>query len=118
MRELVGMLLSKHTDIELVAEAANARDAISELERQEPDVAVVDFRMPDLEGAALIATMTRTVPTTQVIVVSALSLPVDVDAARRAGAKAYLAKHNLHRELIACIRAVHAGESWDATPKD
>jgi two-component system NarL family response regulator len=98
--------------VEVVAEAADGRETVDKAEELRPDVALVDLRMPALDGLQALAEMRRRVPEVRCIVLTTFSGDEDVVRAFRAGARAYLLKDASREELLSCIRAVHEGRSW------
>jgi DNA-binding NarL/FixJ family response regulator len=112
VREGLRALIARRPDMTVVAEASNGREALDEAIRHKPDVALVDLRMPELEGADLIGAMAHRAPGTRIIVISTFAGDEDIYAALRAGAKAYLLKDSPRDDLLACIRAVVSGNTW------
>src|SRR5678816_4308538 len=106
IRDSVGI----QTDMTLVAQAANGRDAIQQFRTHRPDVTLMDLQMPELNGLdALIAIRTE-FPEARVVMLTTYEGDVHILRALKAGAQAYLLKNTLHTELLRTIRAVHAGK--------
>jgi len=112
VREGLRALVARRPDMDVVAEAATGREAVDGFFRYRPDVALIDLRMPDLDGVDALAAIRQREPSARVVVLTSFGGDEDVYRALRAGAKAYLMKYAPREDLIACIRAVHAGESW------
>lgn len=112
VREGLRALIARRPDMTVVAEAATGREALDEAIRHKPDIALIDLRMPELEGADLIASLAHRSPATRIVVLSTFAGDEDIYAALRAGAKAYLLKDAPRDDLLACIRAVSAGDAW------
>lgn len=112
VREGLAALVSRRPDMRVVAEAATGRESVEAFLRHLPDVALVDLRMPDLDGVEAIVAIRQRVPGARVVVLTSFGGDEDVYRALRAGARGYLMKDAPRDDLIACIRAVHAGESW------
>ena len=112
VREGLRALVARRPDMDVVAEAATGREAVDGFFRHRPDVALIDLRMPDLDGVDALAAIRQREPSARVVVLTSFGGDEDVYRALRAGAKAYLMKYAPREDLIACIRAVHAGESW------
>ena len=112
VREGLRILISRREDMEVVAEATNGRETLSEAVRHKPDVALLDLRMPELDGADLITALTTRLPETKVIILSTFAGDEDIYSALRAGARAYLLKDSSREDMLTCIRTVHAGEAW------
>ncbi len=104
------MLIGLH-GIELLAEAKNGREALEFCRRLQPDLALIDVRMPDMDGLATCRSIKQEVPATNVILVTMHENPHYLLEALRAGASAYVLKDVTQRELLATIRRVLRGES-------
>jgi two-component system NarL family response regulator len=112
VREGLRTLLARHPDIDIVGEAATGAEAVALSKERHPDIALVDLRMPGMDGEAVIQAIVASCPATQVIVVTTFCGDEDVYQALRAGAKAYLLKDAPRDDLLGCIRAVREGRSW------
>ncbi|HEX2454676.1 MAG TPA: response regulator transcription factor [Vicinamibacterales bacterium] len=109
VRDGIASLVGIQTDMALVAQAANGREAIQQFRSHRPDVTLMDLQMPEMNGLdALIAIRTE-FPDARVIVLTTYEGDVHILRALRAGAQGYLLKNTLHSELLQTIRAVHAG---------
>jgi two-component system, NarL family, response regulator len=109
VRDGIAGLVGIQTDMTLVAQAANGREAIQQFRSHRPDVTLMDLQMPEMNGLdALIAIRTE-FPDARVIVLTTYEGDVHILRALRAGAQGYLLKNTLHSELLQTIRAVHAG---------
>jgi DNA-binding NarL/FixJ family response regulator len=95
--------------MELVAEASNGREGIEQYRTHAPDITLMDLQMPDKNGIEAIAAIRHASPDARIIVLTTYSGDVQVTRALEAGARAYLLKNLLHKELLETIRAVHAG---------
>jgi DNA-binding NarL/FixJ family response regulator len=104
------MLIGQH-GIEVLAEAKNGREALEFCRRLQPDLALVDVRMPDMDGLATCRSIKQEAPATHVILVTMHENPHYLLEALRAGASAYVLKDVTQRELLATIRRVLRGES-------
>jgi two-component system response regulator NreC len=112
MRRGLRLLLESQPDFNVVAEAADGREAIAQAEATEPDVAVVDIAMPNLSGIEAAQRMNTAVPHTAVVILSMHSDEGYVLRALKAGAKGYLLKDSAEGDLIEAIRAVHQGRTF------
>ncbi len=112
VREGLRALIERRPDMVVVAEAATGREALVAATRHKPDIALLDLRMPEIEGADLIAALTHCSPVTRIVALSTFAGDEDIFAALRAGAKAYLLKDAPREDLLACIRAVSSGSTW------
>jgi DNA-binding NarL/FixJ family response regulator len=105
------MILDAHGDFDVVAEAANGWDAIVAAAAHEPDVVVMDVRMPELDGIAATETITREHPDVRVLILTTFDLDEYAFAGLRAGASGFLLKNAPPDELVAAIRTVAAGDA-------
>jgi two-component system, NarL family, response regulator len=109
-REGVATLLETQADMELVAEAVNGREAVELFRKHRPDVTLMDLQIPEISGIDAISAIRSEFCEARVIVLTTHAGDVQVTRALRAGARAYLLKGLLRKELIETIRAVHAGQ--------
>ena len=109
IREGIARLVEHESDMQIVAEAENGRDAIRQFRAHQPDITLMDLQMPEISGLDAIIAIRNEFPAARIIVLT--TYPGDVQALRalKAGAKAYLLKTTLNTELRQNIRAVHAG---------
>jgi DNA-binding NarL/FixJ family response regulator len=110
LREGVAALISNQSDMELVAEAANGRDAIEQFRKHRPDITLMDLQMPGLSGIDAMGAIRGEFPDARIIVLTTYAGDVQVLRALKAGARAYLLKGLLRKELLDTIRAVHSGQ--------
>lgn len=110
LRRGIRALLGAETDIEIVGEASNGREAVAEFRKVRPDVTLMDLQMPDMNGIEAIMAIRGEFPEARIVVLTTYSGDVQVARALKAGARAYLLKGNVNRDLLATIRAVHAGQ--------
>jgi DNA-binding NarL/FixJ family response regulator len=94
----------------LIAEASNGREAIQQFRTHRPDVTLMDLQMPDMNGLDAMISIRSEFPEARIIVLTTYTGDVQVMRALKAGARAYLLKNMLHKELLETIRAVHAGK--------
>jgi DNA-binding NarL/FixJ family response regulator len=112
IRAGVKAILAADPGIEVVAEAANGREAIELARSHRPDVALVDIRMPAMDGLAATAELRRVVPRTAVLILTTFSEDEYIARALGDGASGFLLKAGDPRELIAGIRAVADGAAY------
>ena len=110
LREGVNALISAEPDMELVAEASNGEEAVDKFRTHHPNVTLMDIQMPGLNGVEAISRIRAEFPEARIVVLTTYSGDAQVIGALRAGARAYLLKGDVHRELPNIIRAVHAGQ--------
>lgn len=112
MRDGLKALLSANRDISVIAEVTNGRDAVRIAESLQPDVAILDIAMPDLNGIEAARLIRSRCPAVRVIMLSMHSSSEHVFRATDAGAAAYLLKESAGSELEAAVRAVLAGRRY------
>ena len=110
-RDGVSRGLTQSGLVNVVAEAENGRDAIEAIRRELPDVALVDFQMPDLDGLAVVRAVTRDQLATRVLLLSAYTDGAIVFEALQAGAAGYLSKDARRSEIVDAVLQVARGET-------
>jgi DNA-binding NarL/FixJ family response regulator len=110
LREGIAALISDESDIEVIAEASNGREALEQFRKHHPDVTLMDLQMPEMGGIDALGAIRDEFPEARVIVLTTYAGDVQVVRALKAGARAYLLKGMLRKELLETIRAVHAGQ--------
>jgi DNA-binding NarL/FixJ family response regulator len=110
LREGIAALINAESDMKLVADACNGREAIEKFRLCRPDVTLMDLQMPALNGIEAIIAIRSEFPNARIIVLTTYTGDVQVVRALKAGARAYILKGQVHRELLDTIRAVHAGQ--------
>lgn len=109
LREGIAALVATQSDMELVAEAADGREAIAQFRKHHPDITLMDLQMPNVEGVDAMIAIRGEFPEARIIVLTTYTGDVQVLRALKAGARAYLLKSLLRKELLDTIRAVHGG---------
>jgi two-component system NarL family response regulator len=112
VREGLAALLKVADGLEVVGEAADGVEAIAQFRKHQPDVALIDLRMPRMSGVDVIERIRMETPHARFIVLTTYDGDEDIYRALKAGARAYLLKGMTSEELISTIRAVHAGKSY------
>jgi DNA-binding NarL/FixJ family response regulator len=110
IRQGIASLLATQADMNLIAQAANGREAIQEFHRHRPDITLMDLQMPEMNGLDAIIAILGEFPEARIIVLTTYAGDVQALRALKAGARAYLLKDSLHKELLATIRAVQTGK--------
>jgi DNA-binding NarL/FixJ family response regulator len=110
LREGVAGLVADQPDMELVSEASNGYEAIEQFRKHHPDITLLDLQMPGLNGIDAMMAIRAEFPEARIIVLTTYTGDAQVVRALRAGARAYLLKSLLRRELLDTVRAVHAGQ--------
>ena len=106
------MILSAHSDLEIVGEAGNGREAVDLAASLRPDVVVMDVTMPELNGIEATRRLTADNPHVRVVALSMHKDSVYVREILRAGARGYLLKDSVADDLVAAVRAVAGGEGY------
>jgi DNA-binding NarL/FixJ family response regulator len=110
VRRGLATLIASELDMSLVAEASNGREAIQQFRTHHPDVTLMDLQMPEMNGLDAIIAIRGEFPEARIIVLTTYAGDVQVLRALQAGARGYLLKNSLHKELLETIRSVHAGK--------
>lgn len=103
-------LVADEPDMTTVAEASNGREAIQQFRIHRPDVTLMDLQMPEMNGLDAIIAIRGEFPEARIIVLTTYTGDVQVLRALKAGARAYMLKTLLHKELLETIRAIHGGK--------
>lgn len=111
VRTGLALMLKYEPDMEAVAEASNGHEAVELFRLHQPDVTLMDLRMPQIEGVEAIATIRAEFPAARIILLTTYDGDEDIYRGLRAGAKGYLLKDASCDELLEAIRVVHAGRS-------
>jgi DNA-binding NarL/FixJ family response regulator len=110
VRKGIAGLVADQPDMYIVGEAANGREAIEQFRLHRPAITLMDLQMPELGGIDAMIAIRGEFPEAAIIVLTTYAGDVAVLRALKAGARAYLLKSTLHKELLDSIRAVHAGK--------
>ena len=109
VREGLRLVLQAHPDIRVLGEASDGRGAVCEVRRLLPDVVIMDIAMPQSNGIEATRRLRELVPSAKVVILSMHSTTEHIFRALRAGARGYLLKESAGAEVVAAVRAVHAG---------
>jgi DNA-binding NarL/FixJ family response regulator len=110
LRDGIAAVLGGETDMVLVAEASNGREAIDQFRTHHPDVTLMDLQMPVMNGTDAILAIRKEFPDARIIVLTTYSGDAQAYRALKAGAYGYLLKSMLRKELVETIRSVHGGK--------
>ena len=110
LREGIASLVSSQSDMELVAEASTGREALEQFRKHRPNLTLMDLRIPDMDGIEAMVAIRSEFPEARIIVLTTYKGDVKILRALKAGARAFLLKGLLQKELLETIRAVHAGQ--------
>lgn len=110
LRKGIAALLDVEPDMQLVAEAENGREAVQQFRVHRPDVTLMDLQMPEMSGVDAIVAIRNEFPDARIIVLTTYKGDAQAMRALKAGARGYLLKSLVNKELLDTIRAVHAGK--------
>ena len=110
VREGIAALIARQSDMELIAEATNGREAVEQFRMHHPDVTLMDLQMPEMGGIDALSAIRGEFPDARIIVLTSYAGDTQVSRALKSGARGYLLKDMLRKELLETIRAVHAGQ--------
>jgi DNA-binding NarL/FixJ family response regulator len=109
LRKGIAALVNGEPDMKLIAEASNGDEAVESFRLYRPDVTLMDLQLPGVNGIEAINRILSESPDARIIVLTTYTGDAQVLRALRAGARAYILKGHVHRELLETIRTVHAG---------
>jgi two-component system, NarL family, response regulator len=112
VRHGVAQILNGQPDMAVVAQAADGLEAVTLYVTERPDIALIDLRMPRLAGVHVVEQIRTRCPDARIVILTTYDIDDDIDRAVRAGAKTYLLKDVSPHELVACVRAVYADQTW------
>src|SRR5215469_10352351 len=115
-RQGLAAILATQPDMKLVAEASNGLEAVELYRTHCPDITLMDLQMPEMNGLDAITAIREEFPEARIIVLTTYSEDAQVVRAMQVGARAYLLKNLLYKELLKTIRAVHAPTSLPNAP--
>ena len=110
LREGIAALIATQSDMKLVAEASTGREALEQFRKHRPDLTLMDLQMPDMNGVESMIAICSEFPEARIIVLTTYNGDVQILRALKAGARGYLLKGLLRKELLETIRAVHSGQ--------
>jgi DNA-binding NarL/FixJ family response regulator len=110
LREGIAAIINNQPDMEVVAQAANAKDAIEQFRKYRPDVTLMDLRLPGASGIEAMIAIRTEFPNARIIMLTTFEGDVEIKRALEAGARGYMLKSMPPKELVEVIRQVHAGK--------
>ena len=110
LREGIAAVINNERDMQVIGQAANGKDAVQEFKKYQPDVTLMDLRLPDMSGIDAMIAIRAEFPDARVILLTTFEGDVEIKRALEAGARGYLLKSMPPRELVEVIRQVHAGK--------
>jgi len=109
LRKGIAALVNAEADMKLIAEASNGQEAVALYRSHRPDITIMDLQMPEMDGTEAILHIQNEFPDARIVVLTTYNGDTQVLKALKAGARAYILKRHVHKELLETIRAVHAG---------
>lgn len=106
------LLIGSEESIKIIGYANDGETACADIRERKPDIALIDFSMPKLNGLELIFTLRKTVPDTRFIILSMYDNPREIKAARNGGASGYIVKNANKTELMKCLNMVREGNTY------
>jgi DNA-binding NarL/FixJ family response regulator len=116
VREGLVSLVKRKSDMVVVGEGSNGREAVELWKEHRPDVTLLDLRMPELDGVGAIKEIRELDENAHIVVLTTYDGDEDIYRAIKAGAKAYLLKDTARDALVETVRRVHAGETYLPPP--
>jgi DNA-binding NarL/FixJ family response regulator len=110
LREGLAAVINNQPDMQVIAQAANAKDAFEQFRKHQPDVTLMDLRLPDQSGIDTLVAIRAEFPDARVVMLTTFEGDVEIKRALEAGARGYLLKSMPPKELVEVIRQVHAGK--------
>jgi len=110
LREGLATIINNQPDMLLVAQAASGSEAIQKFQQHQPDVTLLDLRLPDMSGIDVLIAIRSESPEARVIMLTTFEGDVDIRRALEAGARGYMLKNMPPKDLVEAIRQVHRGK--------
>ena len=110
LREGIAAIINNQPDMSMVAQASNGCEAIEMFRRHEPDITLMDLRLPDMSGIDALIAIRAEFPDARVVMLTTFEGDVEIQRALKAGARGYLLKSTPPKELLDTLRRVHAGK--------
>jgi DNA-binding NarL/FixJ family response regulator len=110
LREGIAAIINNQPDMQVIGQAANGKDAVQEFKKHQPDVTLMDLRLPDMSGIDAMIAIRAEFTEARIILLTTFEGDVEIKRALEAGARGYLLKSMPPKELVEVIRQVHAGK--------
>lgn len=110
LREGIAAIINSQPDMTMVAQASNGREAVQQFREHQPDVTLMDLRLPDISGIDALMAIRSEFAEARIVMLTTFEGDVEIQRALAAGARGYLLKNMPPRELLDVIRQVHAGK--------
>lgn len=109
LREGIAAVITNEPDMIVVAQASTGREAVQQFRQHQPDITLMDLRLPDMSGIDALIAIRTDAPDARIIMLTTFEGDVEMQRALGAGARGYLLKSMPPKDLVAAIRQVHAG---------
>lgn len=110
VRKGIASILANEADMRLVAEAGNGLEAVDRFREFQPDVTLMDLRMPEMDGVQATQAIRKEFPDARIIALTSYDGDQDIYRALEAGVRGYMLKEMVHTDVLRAIRTVHAGK--------
>src|SRR5919205_1765152 len=110
LREGIAAIINNQPDMQMIAQAATGSEAIQLFRQHQPDVTLLDLRLPDMSGIDVLIALRSEFPEARVIMLTTFEGDMDIRRSLEAGARGYMLKNMPPKELVEVIRQVHAGK--------
>lgn len=110
LREGIAAIINNQPDMQIVAQAATGSEAIQMFREHQPDITLMDLRLPDISGIDTLIAIRKDFPEARIIMLTTFEGDVDIRRSLEAGARGYMLKNMPPNELIEVIRQVHKGK--------
>jgi len=110
VRKGIASILANEPDVQLIAEAGDGQEAVALFRQLQPDVTLMDLRMPKLDGIEAVKQIRAAYPDAKIIALTSYDGDQDIFKALEAGVRGYLLKEMVHAEVLKAIRIVHSGK--------
>ena len=110
VRKGIASILANESDMRLVGEAGNGREAVELFRAHHPDVTLMDLRMPGVDGIEATRSIRREFPDARIIALTSYDGDQDIYRALEAGVRGYMLKEMVHTDVLRAIRTVHSGK--------
>lgn len=110
LREGISAVINNQPDMQMVAEACNAHEAIEQFRKHRPDVTLMDLRLPGMSGIDAMIAIRTEFPEARIIILTTFEGDVEIQRALEAGARAYMLKSMPPKDMVDTIRQVHEGK--------
>jgi two-component system NarL family response regulator len=112
VREGLATLINRRSDMRVVAEAADGREAVEKFLAHSPDIALLELRLPIMDGVEVVMSICEKMPAARLVIFTTCKGEEDIYRAVKAGAFGYVLKDTPLNEVVECIRAVARGTRW------